>query len=388
MTDTVVLNLPEGSFVVMDKDRFTPSVELLSEDPWKLLGNKAYMKFTCNARKEDHRTGKYYPRLTLVIRKAFPGIARTLRVEFSAPKLLYGNNFDELTDKDFDLVAVALQQRLRDMGVLVFKQNIEKAPVSAWHFSKNMTMQDFTTCSMVLNEISKANVFNRLDLNQRDYKNGGQAVKFHANAFEITFYDKLQDLANSRISEKRAIEKDNATQQTFFDKKTLSPNYQVLRMEARLNSKRKIKSVLKTVGLERQIVFKDLFSWQLAQAVLKHFWQPINGALRIHTLGKLSAVELFEAMQKANPYISQAKLQRLHSALFCIHTGSARRYRVALGYVGQRSSRWSGLMREINSLSLPDSHYQPSGRVRQGLESFKQNITITDKSQYNEKGGL
>lgn len=379
MIDTTVLTLNDG-FALMDKNRFTPSAELLSEEPMKLLGNQAYIKFTCNPTKEELRSGNYFPRLTLFLRKSYPGIAKSLRIEFSAPKLLYGNNFDELGDEDFDLVLTALHQRLKEMGVLVFKKQLENARVSAWHFSKNMPMQDYTSCSMVLNTIAKANVFTQLDLNARDYRNGGQAIKFHANGFEITFYDKLQDLANSRISEKRAIEKDNALQQALFNRETLDPNYEVLRMEVRLNTRRKLKSVLKAVGIERELTFKELFSWELSQAVLNHFWQPIRAALRIHTLSKLDAIELFEEMKKRNPSVSLAKLQRLHSTLVCLQAGNARRYRVALGFVGKDNSRWSLLMTSIKTLDLPtDRYFQISEKVRKGLIEFERSNTNSDK---------
>lgn len=47
-----------------------------------------------------------------------------LKIEFSAPKLLYGNNLEELETEHFDKVAKLLQERLRDMGVIVWTKHI------------------------------------------------------------------------------------------------------------------------------------------------------------------------------------------------------------------------------------------------------------------------
>lgn len=54
MIDTIVLTLKTGMFTILDHDKFNPSTK---------------------------------------------GI-----IEFSIPKLLYGNNFDEITDTDFPLI--------------------------------------------------------------------------------------------------------------------------------------------------------------------------------------------------------------------------------------------------------------------------------------------
>lgn len=68
-----------------------------------------------NPTKEDERNGIYKPRLTYIRR--WDGIdgRYTLKIEFSVPKLLYSNNFDELSDSDFPLVIRALKERLLDM---------------------------------------------------------------------------------------------------------------------------------------------------------------------------------------------------------------------------------------------------------------------------------
>ena len=56
----------------------------------------------------------------------------------------------------------------------------------------------------------------RLDLSRTDYRNEGHAIRYHANSFEVIFYDKLKDLAQARKSEKRGLEQDYGVQEEIF----------------------------------------------------------------------------------------------------------------------------------------------------------------------------
>jgi 6-phosphogluconate dehydrogenase (decarboxylating) len=82
---------------------------------------RGYFKLIQNPTKSELKNGIYKPRLTMT--KRFNTTGRheaTLAIEFSAPKLLYGNNFDELTENDFTLVVELLQSKLKEMGVHFF----------------------------------------------------------------------------------------------------------------------------------------------------------------------------------------------------------------------------------------------------------------------------
>src|SRR5262245_29680440 len=72
----------------------------------------------------------------------------------------------------------------------------------------------------------------RLDLAKTDFRNGGHAVRYHANSLDIIFYDKIKDLERARISEKRAIERDNIGQIDLFKgARSLPKQLEVLRPE-------------------------------------------------------------------------------------------------------------------------------------------------------------
>ena len=100
MLDTVVLTLDAQQFEILQPDRFSPSAKGLLLPPYYALGSRGH--FTCvqNPTKADLQAGRYLPRLTLAKRKSSAGFALTLRIEFSAPKLIFGNNFDELETRE------------------------------------------------------------------------------------------------------------------------------------------------------------------------------------------------------------------------------------------------------------------------------------------------
>lgn len=212
MIDTVVLTLNQDQFKILDYDKFTPSARGLCEPPFYKLAKNGIIRCLNNPTKEEKRLERYRPKLTLTKRMIGGGINISLRVEFSVPKLFYGNNFSETTPHNVhDFNSLFDSKLLETMGV-DFAQSLEKTSVTGIHFCKNIILPKHITCSMIISELAKLNLTKRLDLNKTDYRNAGHAVKFHANSYEVVFYDKIKDLEQARISEKRTIESDSRVQ--------------------------------------------------------------------------------------------------------------------------------------------------------------------------------
>jgi len=105
-------------------------------------------------------------------------------------------------------------------------------------------------------------------------------LKFRTNNFEINFYDKLKDLEKAKISEKRSI-KDNFIQLYLFDdireiKK--SKMFELLRMEIRINQSQKIRQILKKIGLDLDLTFKNLFKKYIAKKILLYYLDQVENA--------------------------------------------------------------------------------------------------------------
>ncbi len=278
MLDTVVLTFSGNMFTIIDHNKFSPSTEGLYRGNFYRLGARGNFVCKQNPTLTELKSGIYKPRLSVTKRIFNKRFQISLKVEFSIPKLIFGNNFDEIEEKDFDLVVSKLQKILKEMGVLIFSHFIINAPVSAIHYSKNILLTDGTTPYLYLKEFSKSNISLRLDVNQTDFRNEGHSLKFRTNSFEIVFYDKLKDLQKAKISEKRAVEKDNIIQLDLFDCLRKQSFLEVLRIEIRLNRRATIRKVLKGLGIEVEPSFINLFKQDISQKVLLKYFKEIENS--------------------------------------------------------------------------------------------------------------
>jgi hypothetical protein len=202
MVDTVKLLIPVHNPLVFDGSRFTPiTLE-------QLVNSRGYGKTFLNPSPTYAKMGKYMPRLTMYKRvRKFGAVTYELAVEFSAPKMLFGNNFDELTENDFDALLTALQSSLHELlGHRFFKPQLATADIAAWHPSKNIVFLDYTSCQTILNTMGKLDVSKTYDFQKTDFRDG-HVVHIHANSLDIAFYDKMADLLKAKKSNKRAMKK-------------------------------------------------------------------------------------------------------------------------------------------------------------------------------------
>jgi len=74
--------------------------------------NMIFTKYIRNHSKKEKEKFGYLHRLTVLntINEDM------VKIEFSASKLIFNNNFDELEDRDFNLVISALHEKLKKYG--------------------------------------------------------------------------------------------------------------------------------------------------------------------------------------------------------------------------------------------------------------------------------
>lgn len=306
MIDTIVLTLEHPHFKIMEHRRFSPTTEFLYKSRHKL-------SCTQNPTKKDYADGNYKPRLTVSKYPKPQGFIIKLRIEFSAPKLMYGNNFEEISDEDFGALLKTLKKKLSGMGVAVSLPVLENAMVSTIHFGKNILLLDYIRCSMVLAELKKLNLWPRLDVNLRDYRNGGQVLKWHSNSYEIALYDKLKDLRQAQISPKRAVERDPLWQPDFFKRYDLPKQTEVLRIEIRLNTRRSIRDMLKRLDIQAPLTFSGLCKRRVAKAVILHHWETImaeHGMAGLLEINASAPDRLAESIICMKPRIKPAKVMQ------------------------------------------------------------------------------
>src|SRR3990167_8155581 len=273
MIDTIVLILKNNEFEITAPELFNPNALLIFNKKYKGLISKQ------NPTTKELKHKIYKPHLTL--RKSYEIALNepTLKIELSLPKLLFGNNFQELRYKDFKSIATKLISTLEDMGVKTSIYAIENAHVSSIHYSKNILFTDGTIPYHYINKIRQANTKLSLDVNQTDYRNEGHSFKWHCNSYEVIFYDKLKYLEKAKQSDRRAIEKHSLIQLDGFDslkKKKKLRKLEILRMEVRLNQRKKIKQLFKKLNIKNDLTFKRLFKPAISKKVLLYYLDELE----------------------------------------------------------------------------------------------------------------
>jgi hypothetical protein len=238
-----------------------------------MLNNPAnFAKYVNNATKEEKAKGIYRPNLTALKR----GNKIFLKAQFSAPKMLFGNNVEEVDEDNFNDLAKALQQAIKEMGVMLWIWQIENAEVSSFHPSKNIILSKGYTSSFVINELSKINLNTKMDLTKTQFRNEGESLQFYANRHSLAIYDKKRDI-NKSI--KRSIDDDQVKPQLnlikYLNNKT--NNIEILKIEPRLSHKAKMKEVLEEVGYTGSPLFQNIFKKELCMKILQLYWNKFFG---------------------------------------------------------------------------------------------------------------
>lgn len=261
MLDTIILQLEPGKFYISDYSKFGTTKELMFNC------RLPFSRWVNNPTAFDKTNKIYKPRLTAIKR----GRRYVLKIEFSAPKLIFGNNVEELEDTDFELVAKTLKERMQDMGVMIWTKHIEEADVLTFHPSKNIELKSGYTASLAIKELNKLDLSKRFDLDEKNYRNNGEVLQFYTRSHAFVIYDKMNDLVKPQ---KRAIDKEQtAGQLSIFNFiKERDSRFQLLRLEVRLIAKRKINEIMGKIGYSANPKFKDIFRKEVCKKIMLLYW--------------------------------------------------------------------------------------------------------------------
>jgi hypothetical protein len=208
-----------------------------------MLENKLpYFKYVNNPMAYDKSLKIYKPKMTIYKR----GAKYDLVIEFSAPKVLFNNNVDELEDKDFDEVLKKLKEKLFAMGVKIDLNIIKYGEVLSFHPSKNIPLGKGYTSTFAIRELAKIDISQKIDISKIKFKNNGEELQFYTNSHSFVFYDKVADLENPK---NRAVDKQQTKyQKSLFEYLKEKQRIELLRMEIRLSKKVKMNEILEEVG--------------------------------------------------------------------------------------------------------------------------------------------
>lgn len=197
----------------------------------------------------------------------------------SIPKLVFGNNFEEIQVINRENVVSLLVQRLRSIGVSTTNESINQAPVSVVHFCKNIILPRNVSIRSILSDLSHTDMGKAYDttedVHRQRNKNNGSVVHLRCGTREWCFYDKIDDLLQPKG---KRVDK----YRTAYEKELLATydfkNLEVFRFEYRLNKGQTIRSEINTFLKrpygERVVVF-DLFTEGLWKTILVSAWKRV-----------------------------------------------------------------------------------------------------------------
>lgn len=375
MLDTIAISLREHEYTIKNPERFNPHAWTIYNP---MFGDKGLVKAIYNPTKTEKSRG-YKPRLTLY-KKPYTerGRAIWLKIEFSAPKLLFGNNFEELRYNDLEAVLTALHQALTEMGIETAYEALHSARVSAIHYSKNILLERSTPSFLLIQALEKLDLSAKLDLTHTDFRNSGQMVKYHASTYEIALYDKVKDLEQaSKYGDKRSIETDYSCMVDLFTDKRKP---EVLRFEVRLSSK-KSKPLFKTLGIRRENTLNDLFSADVSRAILLHYWQIITNGLYLMNIDTKDIERLVHTIRTAFPKKRPGKIMELIGFIVACQNLGVRGARLALGLKNHQWYRLKADTKVLENTKTCPRFLILSG-IKQQLEEFipleRQDIVFED----------
>lgn len=366
--DTVVLSVP------IEKVTTDPVSDNLNSK-WRLQNrNPGYDKFTRNPSALSTQNGTlYFPRVTVYRRKgsSWGNARQDFRIEFSAPKLLFQNNVDELLEDQFDEVLRILYERLRAMNVGILPHNLAAAEVRAVHYSKNILLLNGYTAQYVITELGKINLNKRFDFAKTRYLNDGQSMAAHTAAHELVIYDKVADLSQGK---KRAIDRDQTSRQLGLFDDLNKPEHQpeILRFEVRLVQKKKIDALFEQLGFAPSPTFRDVFSAEKSRTVVKHYLDTmIGGNAAILFAHSMTAKDLLRQVLLTDKKMKPKEAIYRAGILTMAREGNGMRELRSIVAGRKRDRTWQRIAADIRAIAKKLNKLRPRDWYDQIIKGFE-----------------
>lgn len=377
MLDTLILVYeigdPKLQKIIDEKtfDNWSPSLRGAFVPPFaKISGNSA--SYHLNTTKVDKKLGIYTPRLTLYVQRVSGGYRRLLYIEFSAPKLIYGNNFTEIGVSDYGNLCNILSKTLAKKGVHLSPNQLRYAEVKTIHYAKNIIFTDGTKPTSVISHLKKAEVNLCKKTCETKYLNGGDALHIYTNSRGLCVYDKLKELEKARKTEKGNLEKDSWCQQNYMKEflPAAPKPFEVLRVELRLLNRETIVKVLRSFGISvpDRPKLKDLYDLKVAKAILLGDLTELEMAMPPSVGGREPPDEYLAGIKRLNPDITPANALMLLGEYMATDEVGVNATRKALGCTNRQ---WCDLKKRLKGYTLPKSKVNYFAEMRRQINKFE-----------------
>ena len=384
MPDTVVLEVTIGDPALQKIiseatfNNWSPSLYgVLKSHPkyggYVRLGTNKSITCHLNPTREDKQRGVYRPRLTFYKRAVKGGFLFRLYIEFSAPKIIWNNNFVEIEEDDLDMLCFGLSYYLYRMGVNISDEELKKCEVKTIHYGKNIVLQNYMTSAMIINHVAKVNISLKKRINTTTYLNGGRGLHIYTNEQGVCLYDKLAELKLAKRTEKGNLEKDSWCQLDIIDKieKYIKQPFQVLRIESRLNTKNAIRQRFAKLKIKipSNPTLEDLFRTDLGKAVLMDEIETLEKATPAFTSCREPPEVFAEHLRILNPKARPRDIALTIGIMDMARDIGLRNTRILLG--AENSREWRYIKSKCESLKMPSAPIDYFKEARKQITDFK-----------------
>jgi hypothetical protein len=201
-------------------------------------------------RNEMTKKGIYVPKYS-ISEVNFGTPDASLELEFSAPKLLYGTNFKEVSQSDFPAIVDKLAVFLRSIQVIVDRSEIASAIVTLAAYARNIPVGKFGSTSEILWVMGHFDYRPRSEQTKKERhkelreSDGLSELKYFNDNSHLTLYDKpLEILVDPVTKEEREIAE--AVRKGTVD--------ETLRIELTLHTKHAVRQALSGI-YDKQMAF-------------------------------------------------------------------------------------------------------------------------------------
>ncbi len=227
-----------------------------AKEKWEYLPEVTYVNFpNPSAKKEDN--GRIYG----------------YQITFSAPKLLYGNNIEEVTEDQFEEIVDVLYEQLQFLALPteISKQDIKQAKLRRLDYGKNAMIAELMPGEQFCSMLMRSEHTYRSKYAQAQYRHG-DLYRENIKTRSVVVYDKLAEFRNTLKKKPKEL---NVREQ-FFLAAEKAHLFQVFRLEVQIQNLNQIAIELERFGVKRaDITFERVFSQELAHNVLMRYWKGV-----------------------------------------------------------------------------------------------------------------
>lgn len=299
-----------------------------------------------------------------------------MRVECSLPKLIFGNNFSELSDKDFPEVV----EQLKDMINLTLRlskipmadittEQIESAQISRLDVGKNIPFYSGVKPWAIIDDFKLARIPKPKQFSIITYSGGGTQFILATKKTRNIIYDKIAELKNEKSRASGQLEKDGWIQFDLLDKLQANKNLSIVRVESQIKDAAELRRKLKRVGRDgKDRSFKTIFSSSLSRDLLKLFFDELVAGLP-EDRPKLRAKDKFREFSKTdkrpNPLFAKIGYSELEDEV-----GDSFSFREMVeGVVGYENAR--NLRERYGGSSVKPFHFKEIQEIAEAINEMK-----------------